>query len=398
MSAGSAQVTKSLGNVLITGGCGFVGHKLAKLLQDRSAYTSLSVVDLRPSATPLEKVDYHFGDITDYAAMKSIFEKVRPHVVMHTASPHANLANREVMYKVNVEGTKTLLKVAQETGVKAFVFTSSSSVVHDSVSDLVNANESYPLQMGDKQPEYYTTTKALAEQLVLENNRPSSAPRFLTCALRPAGIFGEGDVQNLPQALVAHYKGQTNFQLGENDNLFDFTEVTNVAHAHHLAGAALLATTDREEQGQSAPLDNEKIDGEAFFITNDQPTYFFDFYRMVWGAAGSTIDPKKAWVLGKDTALLIAVVMEWVYFLLRWGQPNLSKTRVRYACTTRYFDCSKAKLRLGYRPIVPIDEGIKRGVADVIRRGAVPGMPEEAKGKVPEKLQREIEKLDKKKR
>lgn len=159
MSAATSQVTKSLGTVLITGGCGFVGHKLAQLLQERAAYTSLSVVDLRPSQTPLEKVDYHFGDITDYAAMKTVFEKVKPNVVLHTASPHFNINNKEVMYRVNVEGTRTLLKIAQETGVKAFVYTSSASVVHDTVSDLINADETYPYAMGDNQPEYYTTTK-----------------------------------------------------------------------------------------------------------------------------------------------------------------------------------------------------------------------------------------------
>ncbi|KAF2226638.1 3-beta hydroxysteroid dehydrogenase/isomerase family-domain-containing protein [Elsinoe ampelina] len=398
MATQNSRVTKSLGTVLITGGCGFVGHKLAKLLQDRSAYTSLSIVDLRPSTTPLEKVDYHFGDITDYAAMTTIFEKVRPHVVLHTASPHFNINNKEVMYKVNVEGTKTLLKVAQETGVKAFVYTSSSSVVSDTVSDLVNADEEYPLQMGPDQPEYYTTTKAMAEQLVLEANRTPSAPRFLTCSLRPAGIFGEGDVQNLPNALTVHYRGQTGFQVGDNNNLFDFTEVTNVVHAHHLAAAALLATADREEQGQSLPIDTEKVDGEAFFITNDQPTYFFDFYRMVWGAAGSTTDPKKVWVLNRDLAMFIATLLEWIYWILRKGTPNLDRQRVRYTCMTRYFDITKAKSRLGYSPIISIDEGIKRGVADVIRRGAVPGMAEELKGKVPERLRKQVEELDKKRR
>lgn len=69
--------------------------------------------------------------------------------------------------------------------------------------------------------------------------------------------------------LAPYYRGQTKFQIGDNTNLFDFTENTNVSHAHHLAAAALLTTLDREEQGQSKPLDNEKVDGEAFFITSE---------------------------------------------------------------------------------------------------------------------------------
>ncbi|GAM84177.1 hypothetical protein ANO11243_021700 [Dothideomycetidae sp. 11243] len=398
MSGTPAQVTKSLGTVLITGGCGFVGSRLAQLLQERGAYSKLAVVDLRPATTPLDKVEYHFGDITDYEAMKRVFEKVRPTVVMHTASPHFNTPSREIMYKVNVEGTQTLVKVAQETGVRAFVLTSSASVISDTKTDLINADEEYPLCMGDEQPEYYTTTKAMAEKFVLESNRPAEYPKFLTCAVRPSGIFGVGDVQLLPPGLSAYYRGQTKFQIGANDNLFDFTEVTNVVHAHHLAAAALLATADREDQGQSIPLDTERVDGEAFLITNDQPTYFYDFARMCWTAAGDTTRPSDIWVLPKDFGLFIATLFEWIFWLFRLGKPNLTRQQVRYSCMTRYFNISKAKVRLGYRPIVRLDDGVKRGVADVIRRGAVPNMPEELKGKVPEKLQKQLDELEKEKR
>lgn len=136
-----------------------MGSRLAQLLQDRGAYTKLSIVDLRPAAVPLKKVDYHFGDITNYEAMKEIFDKVKPNVVLHTASPHFNIPEKEIMYKVNVEGTKNMIKVAQESGVRAFVYTSSASVISDTVSDLIHADETYPLCMGDEQPEYYTTTK-----------------------------------------------------------------------------------------------------------------------------------------------------------------------------------------------------------------------------------------------
>lgn len=396
MSGQPSQVAKSLGIVLITGGCGFVGSRLAQLLQSRGAYSKLAIVDLRPAPNPLDKVDYHFGDITDYAAMKEIFEKVRPNVVIHTASPHFNIPSKEIMYKVNVEGTKTLVRVAQESGVRAFVLTSSASVISDTMTDLVHANETYPYCMGSDQPEYYTTTKAMAEIHVLESNRPKEYPKFLTCAVRPSGIFGVGDVQLLPPGLSAYFRGQTKFQIGNNDNLFDFTEVTNVVHAHHLAAAGLLATADREDQGQAAPLDMEKVDGEAFLITNDQPTYFYDFARMCWSAAGDTTRPADVWVLPKGFGLFIASLMEWIFWIFKLGKPNLTRQQVRYSCMTRYYDITKAKTRLGYRPIIRLDDGVKRGVADVLRRGAVPNMPDHLKGKVPEKLQRELEELEKK--
>jgi sterol-4alpha-carboxylate 3-dehydrogenase (decarboxylating) len=235
--------------------------------------------------------------------------------------------------------------------------------------------------MGKRQPEYYVTTKAQAEMDALAANRTSEYPKFLTAAIRPSAMFGEGDVQLLPPGLSAYYKGQTKIQIGSNENLFDFTEITNVAHAHHLCLAALLATREREDKGGSAPLDSEKVDGEAFIITNDTPVYFFDFARMCWATAGDQTKPEEVWSLPKDVGLLIATLMEIVFFIFRLGPPNLTRQQVKYTCMTRYFNIDKAKMRLGYTPVVKMEDGIRRGVKDALYRGVVKGQPPELKGK-----------------
>ena len=158
-NARSTTVTKSLGHVVVTGGCGFLGSTIVSLLLQRAACTKLTALDLRPSAEPQAGVDYHFGDITDEAGMQELFQRIRPNVVIHTASPIFNANQPELMRKVNVDGTKNLVRVAQETGVRAFVYTSSASVLSDNESDLINADEDYPLIIGAAQKEYYTTTK-----------------------------------------------------------------------------------------------------------------------------------------------------------------------------------------------------------------------------------------------
>lgn len=376
------QQIRSLGHVLVTGGSGFLGNHIVSLLSSRKACSKITVLDLKTPAIPIAHVDYRQGDLTDYDSMLKLFSTLKFDTVIHTASPVMTASkNKELTYKVNVEGTKTMVRAAQETGVKAFVYTSSASVIHDTQSDLINADERYPLIMGKEQPEYYTTTKALAELHVLGANRAPSHPKLLTAAIRPSAMFGEGDVQLIPPGLSAYYKGQTKIQIGDNENLFDFTEITNVAHAHHLAAAALLATAEREEKGLAIPLDMEKVDGEAFFITNDAPVYFFDFARMCWAAAGDKTTPDQVWKLSKDVGLLLATIMEWVFFLFRLGKPNLTRQQVRYTCMTRYYNIDKAKSRLGYRPLVKLDVGIRKGVADALYRGVVTGQPQELKGK-----------------
>lgn len=381
MAPAEKRDAKSLGHVLVTGGSGFLGNHIVSLLDSRRACDKLTVLDIRKPQNPVPGVQYEEGNITDYDAMLKLLGKLKPDAIIHTASPNHTHQNKQVMYDVNVNGTKTMVRAAQEAGVKAFVYTSSASVISDTVTDLIYADESYPLKMGDEQPEYYTTTKAQAELHVLSSNRAPSHPKFLTAAIRPSAMFGEGDVQLLPPGLSAYYKGQTKFQLGNNENLFDFTEITNVAHAHHLATAALLVTAEREANGLAPPLDHEKVDGEAFLITNDSPVYFFDFARMCWAAAGDKTQPKDVWVLSKEIGLIIATIIEWIFWIFRLGKPNLTRQQVQYSCMTRFYNIDKAKRRLGYRPVVALEDGVRRGVQDALYRGVVVGQPPELKGK-----------------
>lgn len=352
-------------SVLVIGGCGFLGHHIVSQLLEPST-ASVSVLDLHTTNNRLPNASYYDADITSPSAVLEVLQKVRPQIIIHTASPAtvsdgssvAQKKNAKSIYqKVNVEGTRNLLEQAAEVGeVKAFIYTSSASVIHDTVSDLINADERWPVLQPPVQRDYYATTKAQAEELVLAANRKYGD--MLTCALRPAGIFGEGDVQITPNMLKAYEKGQTKFQLGGNDNLFDFSYVGNVAYAHILAAVALM---DTHALG-AKPLDYERVDGEAFFITNGQPLYFWDFARMLWSQAGDTTGPEQVWTISKDIGLPLATCVEWGFWLAGGWTPNLTRQKVQYSCMTRYYDIGKAKKRLGYEPRWGMEEAVERTV------------------------------------
>lgn len=343
-------------SVLVIGGCGFLGHHIVSQLLAPST-SKVSVLDLRTTNNRLEGAAYYDADITSPTAVQEVLQKVKPQIIIHTASPVANVGRNALFYKVNVEGTRNLLEQAGEvSGVKAFVYTSSASVIHDNVSDLVNADERWPVLRAPLQKEYYSETKGIAEELVLAANRKYGD--MLTVALRPAGIFGEADAQMIPGMLGALERGQTRFQLGDNDNLFDFTYVGNVAYAHILAAVALMDTHALTTQ----PLDHERVDGEAFFITNGSPVYFWDFARMVWSAAGDKTTPAQVWVIGKDLGLSLATMFEWIFWLARWGKPNLTRQQVRFSSMTRYYSIDKARMRLGYRPKWEVEAAVQKTV------------------------------------
>ncbi|KAI4137594.1 MAG: hypothetical protein LQ341_005082, partial [Variospora aurantia] len=142
----------NLGPILVVGGCGFLGHHIVRQLLE-SYNCTVSVLDLRTSQNRFPSVSYHDGDITSPESLEPIFSLVRPRVVIHTASPAFTSDNktlhtgraRTLFDRVNVDGTRNLLNLSSATpSVKAFIYTSSSSVIHDSVSPLANANENYP--------------------------------------------------------------------------------------------------------------------------------------------------------------------------------------------------------------------------------------------------------------
>ncbi|KAL2817436.1 hypothetical protein BDW59DRAFT_175481 [Aspergillus cavernicola] len=399
--------TMELGSVLVVGGCGFLGsHIVDQLLNfpsetDPSAalpkpegdsrfdypklgdryprcISKVSVVDLRTTNNRLPGAEYYEGDLSSTESMLSVFRAVKPNVVIHTAS--AILQDKELLYKINVEGTKNLLEVAGGARgdwggkCKAFVYTSSASVVHDTQSDLKNVNEDWPLIRGKLQQEYYSDTKADAEEVVLKYNRASPSS-MLTCALRPSGIYGEKDGQLILRILEHGVNASPTvlkMQLGENDNLFDFTYVGNVAYSHTLAAFRLLGSHKRIESGQGEPLDYERVDGEAFLITNDQPVYFWDLTHAAWALANRVVEPHQVWVLPEWLLGPIGGLAETVLGLLG-RTPKLTRRTVRYSCMTRYYSCDKAKSRLGYRPLVPVDEGLARAVGYFVERWRLEG-------------------------
>ena len=114
---------------LVTGGSGVVGHALLRHLAAkgrdvkalvRSEDTSREVVKL--GVIPV------MGDILDY---KSILEAAQGcDVVYHVAgSNEMCLADASVLFEVNVEGSRNVLRAAAAGGVRRLVFTSSATTL-----------------------------------------------------------------------------------------------------------------------------------------------------------------------------------------------------------------------------------------------------------------------------
>lgn len=346
------MVFEPLSSVLVVGGCGFLGHEIVSKLVDEPN-CSVSVLSRNPGQPRVAGVSYYACDITELDALRQLLHKIQPQIIIHTASPifFEDKVDSALLYQVNVVGTQNLLDVSGSVeSVKAFVYTSSSSV--HAGSDFIFITEGAPVLDRTSKASEYVITKALADSMVLKAN----CQDLRTLCLRPPGIYGERDGQLIPAALAILRDKKTHIQLGDNTNLYDSIYVGNVVLAHITAAKALLM--------HDGP--DLKVDGEAFFVTDDAPIPFWDFQRKIWAAAGDKTPLAKVYVIPAWVGIAMATMVEYLFWIVTLNQKLPPKTLrrdvLRYAFTNRTFCIEKAKDRLGYKPLIDTDEGIKRGV------------------------------------
>jgi sterol-4alpha-carboxylate 3-dehydrogenase (decarboxylating) len=94
--------------------------------------------------------------------------------------------NPKLCWRVNVDGTKTVIEAAKANGVKKLVYTSSAGVTYTG-GDIIDVDERLPVVDAENAYDTYNLTKAEGERLVLEANGEDG---LKTVALRPSGIFG----------------------------------------------------------------------------------------------------------------------------------------------------------------------------------------------------------------
>ena len=356
-----AVPASTMSPVLITGGCGFIGRHLVEGLFEAEPGCRIHVLDINTERNRHPSAVYHKGDVSSAQIVDKVMKETKPLVIFHIACPDSMIILPKLFEKVNVEGTRNIIASATKLGtVRALVFCSSSSVIHDNRTDLIDAKETLPILRPPVQKRVYTLTKATAEEDVIASNRKGGDSSMLTLSLRPCTAIGEADTVCLAKMIPVAQQNKTRFQMGDGKNIYDFVYVGNLADAHILAARALLAAYGKP------PLPVEqRADGQSFNITNDERVLFWDFTRKVAAAAGHPVQKEAIVAIPLWVGLLMGWVSEWITWILSFGsrQPNMTVEAIRLSSINRTLDIEKAKRVFGYKPAISLDEGIQRGVA-----------------------------------
>jgi len=319
--------------VLVTGGGGFLGGAIVRMLRERGDEVRSFSRGVYPALTALG-VEQVSGMLEDADAVDAAARGCD--LVFHVAAKAGIWGSYQDFYQANVVGTGHVIASCLKNRAGKLVYTSSPSVVFDG-SDVEGGNESLPYP--DFYEAYYPATKALAEQMVLAANSPELA----VTALRPHLIWGPGDNHLVPRIITRGRAGKLR-RIGSRPNMVDTVYVDNAARAH-------LQAADALQPGSN-------VAGNCYFISNNEPLPLWDMVNRILDAASvppvtRSISPKLAFAIG--------CICEGLWSLLRLsGDPPMTRFVAHELASAHWFDTSAACRDFGYTPEISIAEGLRR--------------------------------------
>ena len=318
---------------LVTGGGGFLGKAIVKLLRERGDEVRSFSRHEHPALAGLG-VEHCRGELDDGDAV--VRAAAGCEIVFHVAAKAGVWGPYDDFYRANVVGSKNVIAACRHHGITRLVHTSSPSVVFDG-SDMEGVDESVPYP--EHYEAFYPQTKAEAEQLVLQANDRELA----TVALRPHLIWGPEDNHLVPRILERGAKGALR-KIGHRECLADTIYIDNAALAH-------LQAADHLAIGSA-------VSGKAYFLSQGEPLPVWTVINRILDAGGL---PPVTRSISPELAYHVGAALEKIYTLFKLkGEPRMTRFVARELSTAHWFDLSAARRDFGYRPVISFDEGIER--------------------------------------
>jgi nucleoside-diphosphate-sugar epimerase len=326
---------------LVTGGGGFLGLYIVEQLLEaghsvrvfcRAHYATLDAL----------RVETVRGDLRDAQSVREACRGID--AVFHTAAIPGVWGSWEMYYGINTLGTLNVIDACRAQGVARLIYTSSPSVVFDG-ADHIDADESLPYP--SRWMCGYPQSKALAEQAVLSANERN---RLQTVSIRPHLIWGPRDSHLIPRLIRRAQSGQLR-RVGDGTNLVSVAYVENAAAAHLQAEVSLRTSTSAA--------------GKPYFINERDAVNLWDWINLLLMRAGLLPVEK---TVSAASARRLGAILETLWRLFRFkGEPPMTRFVAAQLSGSHSYRITAAERDFGYRPLVTVEEGLRRMQPDLDR-------------------------------
>lgn len=331
-------------SILVTGGSGFVGsHVVRLLLEQGEAVRVLMRRTSPPDNLAGLEVECAPGDLRDPASLQRAVRGCRQ--VFHCAADYRLWTpDPSLLYEVNVQGTEALLLACRENGVERVVYTSSVAAV-GIPSDGRPGDEDTPVSLADMIG-HYKRSKFLAEEVA----RRFAAEGDPVVVVNPSTPVGPGDLRPTAtgRIITDFLNGRMPAYVQTGLNL---VAVEDVARGHLLAA----------ERG---------VPGRRYILGCQNLT----LEEILEELADLTGLPAPRIEIPLVVALGLAHLDEFVSGTLLRREPRVPLEGVRMARKRMWFDSARARDELGYQP-GSVRAALERAVRWFVAHGHAPAPP-----------------------
>jgi dihydroflavonol-4-reductase len=303
---------------LVTGATGHIGNVLVRKLIGRGEKVRALVLpdECRASIQGLE-IETVEGDILDTESLCRSMHEVKG--VFHLAGVISIMpGTNELVWQVNVEGTKNILRVAEEIGVGKFVYTSSIHAIKRVEEGVID--ETLPYDPGNPYGEY---DRAKAEAtLEVQQAARAGLEAVIAC---PTGVIGPYDFRGSLMGGVIREAAVSKPTLYV-DGAYDFVDVRDVANG-------LIAAAEQGRKGESYILSGQKI----------SVRYLLETVREITGR--HFFQMKVPFDLAKFAAMFTPM-----YYSHARVTPKFTPYSLEVLRSNSNISHAKASRELGYRP------------------------------------------------